>query len=232
MPLSGDQKMLRRKIVADAVRRLRTHLGVTQNELGRMIDTAGAAERRATTDGGSVHRWETGDTLPNEWKRRELIRLAQKAGRHDLAALIEEPIRNWRQAVRAKDDALFRLLTIIEICALNDDDVGRFDEETEQHMLELAIHMKRHAPERPPILPEDYHRQVWLEMDDYLEERRAWYEARAQKANSLRERTTVIREGGGMTNRERHEWFEAMAKENAAGMCGQGSDGEKNKSEG
>jgi hypothetical protein len=161
MALTEDEKTLRRKVVGCAVRRLREYMGISQTELGRRIDGAAGTGRRATTDGGSVCRWEKGEILPNEWKRRELIRMAEKCDRNDLAALLDDPLQNWRAML---DKRSLDFLTLLEICMLNQDVLDRtFYEGALTAMADqvLAQLMQHFTPERRPVLLDDHQRALW-----------------------------------------------------------------------
>ncbi len=188
MPLTQDEKRLRKKLVGDAVRRLREHLGVTQVVLGRMIDEAAGAGRRATTDGGAVWGWEKGENLPHEWKRRTLIRIAEKHGRRDLADLLGDPVRNWRALLRDKDKALFESITLLEICALNQEVLGG-DNVYRYALSEMTALIrdelrKRFTPERPPTLMDDYQREFWRAMTDEIEQGRKIAEQMEQRRDN------------------------------------------------
>jgi hypothetical protein len=165
MPLTPDEKMLRKRLVGDAIRRLREHLGISQTALGRMIDEAASADRHATTDGGAVWGWEHGDNLPIEWKRRELVRIAIKNGRRDLAAIIEDPIRNWRMDLMAKNRSLFEAITLLEICAINQVD-GTGPKLTDQAYEARYWLMERFTSEHPPVLFDDFQRELWAKLKE------------------------------------------------------------------
>lgn len=146
-----------------------------------MIDEAGGAGRRATTDGGAVSGWEKGENLPHEWKRRELIKIASKNGRRDLADLISDPVQNWRESLRVSEDwrdmQLIRMITFLEIVAINASrrersDPNYTDDEFELYYIALKETadmmrdkmIKKFGPDRTPTLLDDHQRQEWSRM--------------------------------------------------------------------
>ena len=182
MALSETEKMLRRKIVGAAVRRLREHLAIGQTELGRMID--GGADRRSVTDPGSVSRWERAEVLPHEWKRNELVRIARQHGRNDLADAISDPVRNWRAGLLTQNRYMFNLITLLEICALNQEALG--DSFYAPALGEMAAVvrdqlMKVFTPQKPPVLLDDYQRDFWNTMTEEIEQGRRIAEARIKE---------------------------------------------------
>jgi hypothetical protein len=182
MALSETDKMLRRKLVGAAVRRLREHLSIGQTELGRMID--GGADRRSVTDPGSVSRWERGEVLPHEWKRNELVRIAREHSRNDLADAISDPVRNWRAGLLTQNRYMFNLITLLEICALNQEALG--DSFYAPALSEMAAVvrdqlMKVFTPQKPPVLLDDYQRDFWNTMTEEIEQGRKLAEARIKE---------------------------------------------------
>jgi transcriptional regulator with XRE-family HTH domain len=173
--MDDSTKMLRRKIVGQAVRQLREHLKITRNSLARQIDEQTG---RSTTDAGAVARWENGKILPQPWKRDRLAEIAAANGRKDLADCFSDPMENWRTTmIRSSDDFraknLDRLLTLLEIITINmstleasgDTGFGQF----ETHFMalryfgdELAqLMLKKFTPDHPPTLLDDHQRALW-----------------------------------------------------------------------
>jgi len=182
MALSETEKLLRRKIVGAAVRRLREHLAIGQTELGRMID--GGADRRSVTDPGSVSRWERAEVLPHEWKRKELVRIARESGRNDLADAISDPVRNWRTSLLAQNRYLFNSIIMLEICALNQQALTSDFYAAALDAMAILVRdelLKHFTPQKPPVLLDDYQRDFWNTMMDEIERGRKLAEARIKE---------------------------------------------------
>jgi transcriptional regulator with XRE-family HTH domain len=173
--MDENVKMLRRKIVGNAVRQLREHLKISRNSLARLIDEKTG---KNTTDASAVARWERGRVLPQPWKRGRLAEIAEANGRKDLADCFRDPVENWRTTmIRSNDDFraknLDRLLTLMEIVAINmnslegsgDPGFGAFEVEFIA-LREIADSIcrrmfKKFSPNHPPILLDDHQRSLW-----------------------------------------------------------------------
>jgi len=181
--------MLRRKIVGQAVRQLREHMGaasgtaaISRNWLANIIDQPTG---KHTTDAGGVARWERAKILPQAWKRKRLAEIAEENGRKDLASAFGDPIENWRTSLQSSDDRkqkdLARYITLLEIVAINMHFLEVSDLPGEsgsgptyrggfeiyfETLLAAARELSRlmvskFGPDHPPILLDDYQRQHW-----------------------------------------------------------------------
>lgn len=107
MALSGDEKALRRELLAMAVHTLRKRLGKTQAQLADMLDD----------DSMTISRWERKVLAPRPRTQKKLSRIAREHGWADLAAAFDAPIENWKSVALSPEDR--QSLALFEIFLLN-----------------------------------------------------------------------------------------------------------------
>jgi transcriptional regulator with XRE-family HTH domain len=123
MALSDDEKVVRRKVVGSAVRLLRDHLDMSQSQFAR--------ELAESADTMAVSRWERGVVLPHPETREKLAAMARKSGRRDLEAAFLDPVENWKSTLPGNATYVSDLITLLEICAINQHVAGLTDPEDE-----------------------------------------------------------------------------------------------------
>jgi transcriptional regulator with XRE-family HTH domain len=169
MAVSEQEKKLRNKVVATALKMLREHADLSQPEL--------AAEIAVGTDPISVSRWERGVAMPHPGTRERLAEIAVKHGRKDLAAAFADPTTNWRATVANSNRMIDELLIALELAAINlhilqgplDDGVGNSQD---ADLWDIAEHIQyrlflRHQKGKDILLLNDAQKDWWY---GYLKE--------------------------------------------------------------
>ena len=121
MALSDDEKLVRRKVLGKATRLLRDHLGLAQPKFAALLG--------ADTDSMSVSRWERAVATPHPSKRERLAEIARKNGRLDLEAAFLDPVKNWKATLPGNPAYVSNLITLLEICAINQSVAGLDNDE-------------------------------------------------------------------------------------------------------
>jgi transcriptional regulator with XRE-family HTH domain len=162
MPLSDDEKLIRKKVVGSAVQLLRHHMGISQLELGRLVHD---------TDPMNVSKWERGVVVPHPHKRDRLAEIARKNGRRDLEDAFINPVENWKVMLPGNLNYVGNLITLLEICTVNEHIASLRPNSDDLYYVtlnDIAGMIKDRLIERakrgePVVLLNDRQRHFWFE---------------------------------------------------------------------
>jgi transcriptional regulator with XRE-family HTH domain len=148
MALSGEEKAVRRELLAISVHTLRKRLGKTQAQFAAMLDD----------DAMTISRWERKVLAPRPRTQKKLSRVAFQHGWADLGAAFDAPVENWRSILLSPKER--QLLALFEIFLLNKPtnryqvpQVIRADKTIRlMRSVDLMVHeLKRMARARKPV---------------------------------------------------------------------------------
>lgn len=100
--MEGLRNKVPRAIIAEHIESLREHLHLSQEEMGRLLETE-AGCRQGTLPARVISRWESGRTMPNMKYRRALAHIAHERGRKDLVSLLRADAEVWRGLMMCLD---------------------------------------------------------------------------------------------------------------------------------
>jgi transcriptional regulator with XRE-family HTH domain len=168
MALTDDEKEVRKKVIGMAVRLLRDHLGLSQAQFARLLDEQ--------ADPMGVSKWERATVTPHPETREKLADIARKNDRPDLEAAFRDPVMNWKGTLPGNARYVSDLITLLEICAINQHIAGLDDREDDfwyQALDQMAALVRDRIVEKArkgvrPLLVNDAQRQYWFSLMEEL----------------------------------------------------------------
>jgi transcriptional regulator with XRE-family HTH domain len=109
--ITNQQRVLRKKVIAAAIRQLRADLGLTQLGLAQKLGHK--------AEPGMVSRWERGTLTPHPVYLEELKKLARRKGKEQLVTMLNDPLPNWRMIFAVNEELLSQFLTELETVVLS-----------------------------------------------------------------------------------------------------------------
>jgi transcriptional regulator with XRE-family HTH domain len=156
--IKKEQRPLRKKLLASAIRELRARLEWTQLSLAIALKV----------EPGMVSRWERGTLSPHRSYLARLKKLAEKQGLDQLVQILNDPIPNWKSALALEQPLLADLITRLEIVAMNGSMFE--DEDSDDHNLRRVVaHIEgklvgRYTAGEEIFFWTDAQREMWLKV--------------------------------------------------------------------